>query len=234
MQKNLSCSSPISLLWPPSAIWVQCFFRHWKQHPAFSIKVWLLVLWNRRFSKRFVHQFLNIAINSAKTFFWNDYLDITNFLQDMPVLSSISEKRLLSIMSPSRCTFHCSLSTQRQLFWSVWQNMVTAAETEMPDLPFLPILTSAEMNQLISCGLQTLAGGTSAQCSHPSPSHCLVLFSFLSIKANIVPMPSVRQNAARTSQYPPQHTMEPCRLNAQRNGCKGREKSRCRSSYRWD
>lgn len=70
--------------------------------------------------------------------------------------------------------------------------MVTAAETEMPDLPFLPILTRAGMKQLISCSLQALAGGASAQCSHPSPGHCLVLFSFLSIKADIVPLPSVR------------------------------------------
>lgn len=82
--------------------------------------------------------------------------------------------------------------------------MVTAAETEMPDVPFPPNLTSAGMKQLISWGVPALAGGTPVQCSHPS--HSSVLLSFLSIKESIVPMPSVKQSAARTLQiYPAAH-----------------------------
>lgn len=68
-------------------------------------------------SEAFMHCVLNVKINSANTFFWDYYLGITNFLQNMPVLSHISEEQVLSFMPPSRCTFHCSLSTQRQLFW---------------------------------------------------------------------------------------------------------------------
>lgn len=89
--------------------------------------------------------------------------------------------------------------------------MVTAPDTEMPDVPFAPDLTFAGMKQLISWGVQALAGGTLVQCSHPS--HSSVLFSFLSIKENIVPVPSVKQSAARTLQYTLQHRTEPSRLN---------------------
>lgn len=236
MQKNLSCSSAVSLLWPPSSHLGVMLLQSLKATSSAcnkSLAAWLLTLWNQRFSKRFMHWLLNVKINSANTFFRNDYLDITNFLQNMPVSSSISEEQVLSVMSPSRCTFHCSLSTQKQLFLSVWQNMGTGADTEMPDLPFLPNLTSAGMKQLTPWGVQALAGGTPVQCSHPSHCHCLILFSFLSIKENIVPMPFVKQSAARTLQYTLQHTTEPYRLNVKRSGCKGRENSRCWSCYRW-
>lgn len=174
---------------------------------------------------------LNAKINSGNTFFWDYYLGITNFLQNMPVLSHSLEERVLSFMSPSRFTFQCSLSTQRQLFLSVWQNIVTVAEIEMPDVHFPPDLTFAGMKQLISWGVQALAGGTPAQCSHPS--HSGILFSFLAIKENIVPMPSVKQSAARTLQYTLQHRTEPSRLNVKRSGCKETENSRCSSCYRW-
>lgn len=173
---------------------------------------------------------LNVKINSANTFFWDYYLGITNFLQNMPVLSRIFEEQVLSFMSPSRCTFWCSLSTQRQLFLSVWQSIVTVAEIEMPDAHF-PNWTFGEMKQLISWGVHALAGGTPIQCSHPS--HSGILFSFLAIKENIVPMPSVKQSAARTLQYTLQHRTEPSRLNVKRSGCKETENSRCWSCYRW-
>lgn len=108
--------------------------------------------------------------------------------------------------------------------------MVTAAETEMPDVPFPHNLTFARMKKLISWGVQALAGGTPVQFSHPR--HSSTLFSSLSIKDNIVPVPSVKQSAARTLQYTLQHRAEPSRLNVRRSGCKGRENSRCWSCYR--
>lgn len=108
-------------------------------------------------------------------------------------------------------------------FWSVWQNMVTAAETEMRDLTFLPNETSAGMKLLISlgCASPCRRHASAVLSSQPLP----VLFSFLSIKENIVPKPSVKQSSARTLQYTLQHTVEPCRLNVKRSGFKGRENS---------
>lgn len=118
---------------------------------------------------------------------------------------------------------HISLFSEHSeaAFLSVWQNMVTAAEAKMPDVPFPPNLIFPRMEQLIPWGVQALAGGTPVQCSHPS--HSSILFSFLSIKENIVPMPSVQQSAACTLQYTLQHRAEPSRLYVQRSGCKERE-----------
>lgn len=143
-----------------------------------------------------MHCVLNVKINSANTFFWDYYLGTTNFSQNMPVLSRISEEQVLSFMPQADAHFTVLWALRGSFFLRVWQNMVTAAETEMPDVPFPPNLTFESMKQLISWGVQALAGGTPVQCPHPS--HSSILLSFLSIKENIVPMPSVKQSAACT------------------------------------
>lgn len=159
------------------------------------------------------------------------YLVITNFSQNTSVSSCILEEQVLSFMSPQGCVFPCFQCSGSFLWcatkygdscwnrdaWSTFSTLLTRAGTKTA----LHFVVCMLLQQAAQCCAPVPASLTDLCCSYPF------------LKENTVPVPSVKQSAARTSQYALQHATEPCRLDVKRSGCKGREKPRCWSCYRW-